>query len=181
MRYFILGCGSTGAEMPALPDTHVIGVNDANKFNKPMNELLFLNSSRHFNEAAIYAEGKSRLDIIKESKVSQVVTLHTCLSQWEEIFPGIVRKIAVTRWSKVYQPQTIYHCDSSPFTAMSYAVTLGFTEIVLWGVDFINHRYLKAESSAGYYSDFASRVSHKCNIYKGSKESKLTLPVWTQE
>jgi hypothetical protein len=173
----ILGCGQTGQLIPE--GGHVIGVNDSGKFNKPINELLFLNRPRHFSEPCDLYPHKSRLQVIKETNVKQIVCLETIASEWELHFPGLIRKLTVTRWRKEYTPMQIYHVDSSPFTAMSYAVTLSFKEIILWGVDFINHKYLKAETSSPAFNQFASAISKQgVVIYKGHESSNLSLPVW---
>lgn len=165
-----------------MPDVgaHVVGVNDCWKFGKPVNELLFLNRPRHFNEPCIGTD-KQRIDVIKETPCSQVIVLDTIASEWEKMFPDKIRVIKVTRFRKEYKPMQLYHSDSSPFTAMSYAVTLGFKEIVLWGVDLIDHKYLKPETSAPVFNQFAQAVEkYGVNIYKGNRESNLSLRVWEQ-
>jgi len=62
---------------------------------------------------------------------------------------------------------------------MSYATLLGFKEIVLWGVDFIDHKHITAIESVPAFSEFSQAVQKQgINIYKGHHLSKLNLPVW---
>jgi len=88
----------------------------------------------------------------------------------------------VTRWRKEVQPDQVYHVDNSPFTAMSLAVTYGYTDIVLWGVDFNTHRYLKAVTSSPPFNQFAWAVQKKfgVRIFKGHTDQSLNLSVWEQ-
>jgi len=166
--------------MPHVAGVHVIGVNDAGKFGHRIDQLMFINRPRHFNEPAEGNAKYSRLDVIKMTNVDEVLTLEALAREWTEALPKtIIRQFTVTRWRKEVQRNQVYHTDSSPFTAMSYAFTQGFDEIVLWGVDFIGHRYLTAQFSAPCFSQFASQVERqRCKIYKGRNESKLNLPVW---
>ncbi len=177
---FVLGCGQTGQYMPEVNDVYVIGVNDSFKFNMSMDSLLFINRPRHFHEPSLDVPNTSRIEIIKHTYCNQILTLETLAREWSEVFPqAIIRTFTVTRWRKEAQRNQVYHTDSSPFTAMSYAFTQGFDEIVLWGVDFINHKYLRPEVSAPCFNQFASAVAKQgCNIYKGHKESKLNLPLY---
>jgi len=176
---FIIGCGETGKYMPVLDSVTVIGVNDAAKFGKPIDILLFINRPRHFNERS-ELEHLTRLEVIKSTKPKKVVTLPSLLVEWSTWFTGNIELITVTRWRKQIRPNETYHVDSSPFTAMSYAFNQGYTEIVLWGVDFINHRYLKAETSSPAFSQFAMEAGKLgCKIYKGHHNQKLNLPIWT--
>jgi hypothetical protein len=177
---FILGCGETGMFMPVGVGAYVIGVNDANKFSKPIDELVFINRPRHFQEPALYTES-SRLTVIKNTKVKKIVTLTTLAREWEDYFPGQVHTITVTRWRKSVNKDQVYHVDNSPFTAMSLAVTYGYDTIVLWGVDFVNHRFLKPETSAPAFNQFAFAVSKYCKIYKGHSDSNLNLPIWSSQ
>lgn len=178
---FILGCGETGAFMPDDSVAYVIGVNDCNKFGKPIDELLTINRPRHFQMPALYREC-SRLTVIQETELKKLTTLTTLAMEWEEYFPGNVQTIGVTRWRKSVIKEQIYHTDNSPFTAMSLAVSYGFEEIVLWGVDFIDHKFLKPETSAPAFSQFAFAVSKwDIRIYKGHSKSNLNLELWEQK
>ncbi len=178
---FILGCGDTGMFMPDEPNAWVIGVNDAGRWGHRIDELLFINRPRHFNERALYVTNDvvSRLDIIKATPVKKIVTLKTLAEEWRGIFTEQVATIEVTRWRETFNRDQVYHTDNSPFSAMTYAVANGYTDIVLWGVDFLNHRYLKAVTSSpafSYYAMCAAKVG--VTIYKGHIDQQLNLPLW---
>jgi hypothetical protein len=63
-------------------------------------------------------------------------------SDWEKYFPGW-HKLNLIPWYGTYHKGKIYKSDTSPFIAICLAVKLGATEIVLWGVDFVNHSKFK--------------------------------------
>ncbi len=164
--------------MPDNVGAYVIGVNDAWKFCNPIDELCLINRPRHFQMPALYREC-SRLDVIKETKIWKFTTLTTLVREWSEYFPiELIHTVGVTRWRKTVIKDQVYHTDNSPFTAMSLAVNYGYDEIVLWGVDFNNHQWLKAETSAPQFNQFAFAVKDYCKIFKGHKDSNLNLPVW---
>jgi hypothetical protein len=176
---YILACGETGAQMPDDACAHVIGVNDAGKFDKRINELFFLNRPRHFNEPAGY-RACSRLDVITHTQVERVVTLEALSREWRSYFLDKVHTVSVTRWSKTFHKDQVYHTDNSPFSAMCYAVTIGATDVVLYGVDLNNHRYLKAINSAPAFSQYAVAARKiGVNIYKAHTDQNLNLPLWT--
>jgi hypothetical protein len=167
--------------MPEEPEAYVIGVNDAGKFSKRIDDLLFINRPRHFNEPALYNEG-ARIDVIKQTNVKRVITLTTLAEEWRNYFPDQVGTITVTRWRKTFQRDQVYHTNNSPFSAMTYAVTQRYEDIVLWGVDFNNHRYLKAIEASPDFSEYAFAVSKiGVRIFKGHTDQKLNLPLWTKE
>ncbi len=164
--------------MPDNTGAYVIGVNDAWKFGKQIDELCLINRPRHFQMPALYSEC-SRLDVIKETKIKRFTTLTTLVREWSEYFPlEIINTIGVTRYRKSVTPGQIYHTENSPFSAMSLAVNYGYDEIVLWGVDFIDHPHIKAVNAAPPFNQFAFSVKDYCKIYKGNSMSNLNLPVW---
>ncbi len=179
MTCHIIGCGLTGQYYKDEEAHYVIGVNDANKFGYYFNELLFLNRPRHFNE--IGENMQPRLNTILHTNFGSIACLSTIRSEWMDLFPGrsIVPLPILTRWAGHWKPMTCYHTNNSPFTAMSYATLLGFKEIVLWGVDFIDHKHITAIESVPAFSEFSQAVQKQgINIYKGHHLSKLNLPVW---
>jgi len=180
----IIGCGSTGGLYVPGENDYVIGVNDAGKFGYEFNELLFLNPPHHFNE--FYGSDQkisiSRLDVIRLTTCNNVVCLSTLVNQWLEYFKKVIPLPQLTRWTgKHFKPSEVYHTNTSPFTAMSYAVRLGFTNIVLWGVDFNNHKHLTAVDCVPKFSLYAQEVKRfDVRIFKGSSQSKLVLEVWKE-
>lgn len=162
----ILGCGPTGAYYDN--QGVCIGVNDAGKFGKRLSALLFLNRPSHFPE--------ERLSIIRATQVDVAITYGNLTTMWRPYFDNIVTLPPMQRWTGHYDPGVVYHTNNSPFTAMSYAAYLGYKEIVLWGVDFVDHRWLKPTDCVPDFQRFRERS--RLNIYKGHKDSNLNFPVW---
>jgi hypothetical protein len=179
MTCHIIGCGESAKFYKDDQPHYVIGVNDAGKFGYYFNELLFLNRPRHFNELG--ADMKPRIDTIKATNFGSIICLNTLVNEWKEIFTGrnVVPLPTLHRWDNKYKAMTGYHTNNSPFTAMSYATLLGFSEIVLWGVDFRNHKVLQPHECVPAYSEFALQLKKfGTNIYKGNELSNLNLPIW---
>ncbi len=175
MRCHILGAGPTAAQYK--PDgEYSIGVNDCGKFGITPDELLFLNRPRHFNEG-------HRIEVIRNTNVHKVVTIAHLVDEWRTVFTesNIKSLPPLTRWrsGERFRMDQTYHTNNSPFTAMSYAVQNGFREIILWGVDFIDHKWLTALDCAPAFSQFATASGQPAKIYKGSVKSNLVLPVWS--
>lgn len=180
-RCIILGCGSTGAEYKFQDGDYVIGVNDCWKFGTHLNELLFLNPPHHFNELGDNA--RPRIETIKQTSCNSVVCLVPLVVKWKQHFPVVSPLPVLTRWigQHRYSSNVVYHTNNSPFTAMSYAVRLGFKEIVLFGVDFANHKHLNAVSCAPDFSEFSQAIKRDgVKLYKGSSKSRLVLEVYKQ-
>lgn len=171
----VIGCGATGANWDG--NGYSIGVNDCWKFGKKTNDLIVVNKKPLFSE--------KRLLTICNSKP---VRFLTNLASWLDEFPdGEI--IPLKRWNGVELDETrntIYHSKTSPFIAMSLAYDLCAKEIVLWGVDFVDHHAF-SPGKTGYlqekirYEQFAKKLAEKnVMVYKGSKESNLNLPIWKQ-
>ncbi len=178
MTCHILACGPSGEFYKRQPDDFVIGVNDAGKWGHKIDELVFINRPRHFLATKYQAD---RLQIIKATKVTQIVTVRDLTEKWKEYFPTthVYQLPNIVKWHGKIDPGVFYCTNNSPFTAMSYALTLGFTDIILHGVDFVDHRWIKAPEAAPAYSEFAMRSIHLgCAIWKGHKMSRLNLPIW---
>lgn len=76
----------------------------------------------------------------------------------------------------------IYYSNNTPFICSVIAFNLGFSEIVLWGVDFTNHRHIRDTPLEDAKRDFAQlnqEVSKRnCSLYLGISGSVLPLPQW---
>lgn len=92
------------------------------------------------------------------------------------------RKLNFTAFNGVFNPKKIYFSKSSPFIALSMAISMGFTEIVLWGVDMVDHPIIKGKTKIVELNNFDKLCSEAgklgVRIYKGSYISELNLPVW---
>lgn len=128
----IVGCGNTASSW--VPRGTSIGVNDCWKWGKPTDSLLVCNRPSNFND--------ERLRTITSSKP---VTFYSHKSNWAYAFPDW-KKIGLVNWYGVLKKGQCYSSNSSPFIAMTLAWNLGAKDIILWGVDFINHKIFNPEN-----------------------------------
>ncbi len=127
----IVACGESGSEWFKTPHDYSIGVNDCQKWNHPVNELLLINQPKSFTP--------SRLETIKSTKFDKVLT-HS--GTWDKIFPQ-AEKIRMQSFSKHLVKGHVYSSKTSPFVAMSLAFNMGATDIILHGCDLLNHPAIK--------------------------------------
>lgn len=76
----------------------------------------------------------------------------------------------------------LYHSNNTPFIGCSLAFNLGYRQIVLWGVDFIDHPNIKDGALITAFEDFnslqAAFQKNGASLYLGSEGSVLDLPLW---
>jgi hypothetical protein len=121
----IVGCGASAIDW--IPRGHSVGVNDSWKWGKPTDSLLVCNRPTNFNQ--------QRLSVITNSKPS---TFYSHKGNWEYAFPNW-SKVRLIPWYGSLYKGNCYSSNTSPFIALSLAWNLGATEIVMWGVDMLNH------------------------------------------
>jgi hypothetical protein len=167
--YTIVACGSSAANW--IPRGHCIGVNDAAKWGKPLDSLLCCNRPQQFNS--------ERLQTIINTKVEN---FYSWKPVWSEHFPNW-KKLRLLHWSGTlydFSKDTDFPCyssDSSPIIAITLAYHLGAKEIILWGVDMLNHHtfhpgnpYSKREMDV--YLDVIGQMQNKgVKVYLGSEGS----------
>jgi len=162
-----------------------IGVNDAGMWGHPLNYLLILNTPNQFNP--------ERLEHIKNTKCDKLYTDHA--SQWEKYIPaGVhVHGFNSRQWSPSNKLEKIsknylYHSKTSTFAAISLAFSWGFTNIILWGVDFKDHKIYKPGNDSfineftAYKTFWQALQKAGVNLYLGHEGSNLNfLPIWQQQ
>jgi hypothetical protein len=179
MKINIVGLGSTAKHWDGIGTS--IGVNDCKRLGFDPTYLLIVNTANQFTF--------DRLEFIKATKPHKLFTDQP--DSWGKWFPDIpVVPINSRAWSHSNRLQKIsknylYHSKTSPFLAISMAFSWGFTEIILWGVDMVDHhRYKPGEGAflneyASYKSFCASLKEAGCNVYLGHEGSNLKfLPIW---
>lgn len=175
MRISIIGLGDSAKHWDGSGPS--IGVNDVYKFGHHPTYLLILNAPKLFN---------GRLETITSTKPHKVYTDQP--HSWQKHFTNIpVNQFLSRLWSsdRKVSKNYLYHSKTSPFAAISLAYSWGFTEIVLYGVDFVNHH--KYNPSNKHYTNEFNNYKSFCdrlkeigvNVYRISEESNLKfLPIW---
>lgn len=179
MRINILGLGDSAKHYKG--QGPLIGVNDAKRWGFEPEYLLLLNTPVQFT--------KDRLEIIKNTRVKTRIFSNSP-DKWKKVFREDVQLFNSRSWSHSNRLQKIsknylYHSKTSPFAAISLAYSFGYDEIVLWGVDFVNHRaYSPGKDMFRHeidnYKSFCMSLNEVgVKVYLGSEESNLYfLPVW---
>lgn len=182
MIIHILGLGESAKNYKG--QSPCIGVNDCKRLGFEPDYLLLLNTPMQF--------AKDRFEVIKATKPKEIHTNSPNL--WNKVFTDIqVNGFNSRSWSHSNRLQKIssnylYHSKTSPFAAISLAYNIGYYDIVLWGVDFVNHRAYSpgkdmfAHEINNYKSFCMSLNEVGVKVYLGSEESNLYfLPVWQSE
>jgi hypothetical protein len=125
MIYSIIATGSSAQDF--IPRGHVIGCNDAARWGKQLNSLVVCNRPQQFS--------KERYEIIRATKCE---TFYSHKSAWKAEFPGW-KKINLVPWYGTYNRGQIYSSNTSPIIAVTLAAKIGAKEIIMWGVDMMNH------------------------------------------
>jgi hypothetical protein len=151
-----------------------IGSNDCEKWGKPVDILILANSPHKFKE---------RLNIIKKSKAKVLVTN---VNAWKPIFPNCERIQRLTAFNINVRKGFIYSSSTTPIICLSMAISLGASQIVMWGNDLVNHHAYRVGTKAGdheinkYIKFFRACEKVGIKIYLGSLGTAFdkTLPLW---
>lgn len=184
MTVSVIGCGASAKEWFNTPFDYLsIGVNDCFKFGVNPDYLLVVNAPFKFQPSK-ENNHTDRLKVIKQTQPKKFVT-NLCQEWSKHKKPDVC--INLLRFGKRVNRTEIYHSKTSPFIAMSLAYKLGATDIILWGVDFLDHRDFKpgkreTEFEMEEYKRFADVISKDCKVWTGSKESAMSkyFPVHEQ-
>lgn len=76
----------------------------------------------------------------------------------------------------------VHSSNNTPFICASLAYNMGYREIVLWGVDFTDHPYLRGEALNKTVVDFDQLqkefVKNGASMFLGSPGSILSFDLW---
>lgn len=174
----VVACGDTASEWHKVKCDLSIGVNDAFKFGYPTDYLLCCNWPQKFPA--------HRLNIIKASRP---ITFYSNVEQWRAFFPGMV-KIRLNSWDGHLYPtrrDEFSSSNSSPFIATSMAYKAGAKDIILWGVEFVNHAVLhkdnpQTKNELRMWKGLVAALNGEgVNVWLGKEGSLLEefVPVWS--
>lgn len=170
----IVALGPSAKDWHKIPHDFSVGVNDAAMWGKDPDNLVIVNFERKFHS--------KRLDVIKRTQ-SKVWT-HT--NTWKKHFPD-ANVIKLSPFSGWFRKGMYYSLRTSPIVAMSVAVNLGATKLILFGIDFKNHKSFNHGEKRGdheirnYVKFFEALRKIGVEIYLGGEGSALQkyLPSWT--
>lgn len=171
----VLGAGPTSAHFQRKNTyDYVIGVNDAGKFGHEMDALLFLNAMRQFTP--------DRQQTITSTRVSKAICISNVIADFTPYWPTELIRTEALPHPDYFDPKKIYHTDNSPFAAMCYAfAVMGATDVVLWGVDFIDHKFLRFESSAPPFTKYDKLIRKSGGkVWRGHRDMRLVLELWQE-
>lgn len=174
MTVHIIALGDSASKWYGSGDS--IGVNDAAKWGHPIQRLILLNNPNEFEY--------DRLKTIQNTNAEMV---YTCYREWQR--PQNQMNNVVFFNYNVWQGRLLgkgmgYQTSkTSPFCAISIAYNLGYDEIVLWGVDFKNHKvWHPGNHNFAYeiknYQQIAEQLKSRGVMVYSSEPSILKLPVY---
>lgn len=183
----VVACGESAKEWHKVPFDISVGVNDCVKFGCEVDYLICVNAPFKF-EPTKKNDYINRLETIVNSKPKKFIT--SLCTEWKkyrgELQCREMHCIKLNRFGKYLNKGIVYHSKTSPFIAMSYAFNLGAKDIILWGVDFVNHKDFKpgqrgTDFEIEEYARFAGLLKDQgCNVWLGNNETSLSkyFKVW---
>lgn len=175
MKISVIGCGQSAKHWDGSGPS--IGVNDVFKFGYHPTYLLLLNAPSRFTT--------ERLSNIIKTNPHRVYS--DMAAMWRKHFSCEIKDVDSQLWSnpKKISKNYNYHSKTSPFAAISMAYSWGFTEIVLYGVDFIDHKNYNPSKKEfrnefNNYKSFCEKLREQnVFVYRINEESNLNfLPIW---
>lgn len=166
MTASIVALGPSAKDWFKVPHDFSVGVNDAAHWGKDPDHLVIVNFERKFHS--------ERLKVIKGTKAQVWTHTHT----WKKHFPD-AKVIKLTPFSINFRKGMYYSLRTSPIVAMSVALNLGATKLILFGIDFKNHKaYNKGEKKGDheirtYLKFFESLRKQGIEIFLGGEGSAL--------
>jgi hypothetical protein len=186
MKVSVIGCGESAKDWNKVPVDLSIGVNDAFKFGHPIDYLVCVNSPLKFFPTTRNGN-TDRIKTIIETNPKRFF-VHD--SRWQQHVKH-AELISFRPFNLKYVKNRVYSSKTSPFVAITLAASLGATEIIIWGVDMINHHKFSANSGKRHQEDFQIELSYymilfeelakhgvQCFIGNENTVLKQYLPIW---
>lgn len=140
-----------------------IGVNEYLMWGRQADVMVIVNAPHKFSHQEMTYIQQHRGKMVTNSP-----------RQWSKYFPGAEPLKHMGAFHLRVSQGRIYHSVTSPMIAISYAMQRGADEVIIWGVDMVDHPKYKAGTKAG---------DHEIAIYKRFFEScgKLGVKIWLGE
>lgn len=174
MTVAIIGAGASAEGWGKNKFDLSIGVNDCYKFGYHPDQLVLVNFERKFLP--------NRLKTILATRPQKVWT-HT--STWKRHFNN-AEIIKLSPFNGYVRNGMVYSSKTSPIVAISLAYKQGATEIVLYGVDMLNHQAYRVGTKHGdheiknYLKFFNELMKKGIQVWLGARGSVFEnkLPLW---
>jgi hypothetical protein len=152
-----------------------IGVNEYLMWGRQADIMVTVNAPHKFSS--------DEMNYICQHK-GKVLT--NSIHQWSKYFPQAEPLKHMGPFNLRVQKGRIYSSSTSPMIAISYAMQQGATEVVLYGVDMLNHDKFSKGTKHGdheisVYNRFFTSVEKSGNrVYLGATGTAFdqTLPLW---
>jgi len=145
----------------------VIGVNDIAKYH-PVDYLILIDPPSRFT--------KERMDVICNTD-ARIITIYY---DWEKYLDFIYKVEVAPIRSDISMLDSDYYVYSSnsPYVAAVHAYKLGASEIVMYGVDFTNHKHLSGDEKikrikGDFYALYQALLERGVKLYIGSPDTVL--------
>lgn len=172
---YVLGLGKSLSEYKPQENDICFGVNDIWQYHKTEYVVCL---EKPTVQRSITPE---KLQVLKECKPS---IFYTNESGWEKYHKLRVNKIKLDRTIRL-KPDVVPCSNNSPFVAVALAARHGFNNIVLYGVDFLDHWQLSAPKIKSKIINDYQKLNEELlkkniTLYVGSQKSILhkILPLW---
>jgi hypothetical protein len=159
----IIGCGPSAEHWDGKGES--LGVNDCEKTGKKVQKLLVVDFPLKFEQ--------ERFNIIQRSEA----IFYSQLTAWMKYKPTFDMKnvIHFSRWRGRLESGKVNCSLTSPFVAISLAWSLGYQEIILWGVDMNNGKPYHDEEVSNIKSLCACLWKDGCKVLVGAKGGALSF------
>lgn len=168
----IVACGFSAKEWYKTPCDLSIGVNDCTKYGHQVDWLTVVNAPNKFT-AKKKNNHEDRLSTIITSKPKRFFAHN---GQWKQYFPNC-ELLQIHPFRGSVKKDKIYFSKTSPFVAIHQAYSAGASDIILWGVDFLDHpkvngKLLHYELSE-YRRLFEALEAKNIKVWLGNNQSVL--------
>lgn len=168
----VVGCGDSAKEWYKTPCDLSIGVNDCVKHGHEVDWLCVINAPGKFTMKSKNG-WQDRLFTITNSKPKKFFCHN---ANWKPYFPH-AEFLALKPFMTSIKKGNVYKSKTSPIAAISLAFNAGATDILLFGVDFLNHpnfqgKMLKSELHE-YQRLFWCLEEHGVRCWLGNVNSAL--------
>lgn len=168
MTASVVACGDSAKDWYSVPCDLSIGVNDCIKHGHDTDYLVLVNSPLAFQPNR-KNNMQNRLEVINKAKPKRVF-IHN--RNWRAFFrhAEMIRMREFHGNVRQLRKDLYYSSKTSPFVAISIAYSFGATNIILWGIDFLNHQYYSAGKKM-----FDFEIGNYLNLFKGLEKAGVKV------